>query len=82
MGHAVVIRERRRRLAVIERNVKSGERCSNGPQGHLSSIGASIGCARYFKFRREHPGKKPANYPGRETWSELPRDSHISFDPL
>ena len=38
--------------------------------------------ARYFKFRREHPGKKPANYPGREKWSELPRDSHISFDPL
>jgi hypothetical protein len=38
--------------------------------------------ARYFKFRREHPGQKPANYPGRETWSELPRDPRFSFDPL
>jgi len=38
--------------------------------------------ARYFKFRREHPGKKPANYPRSDTWSALPRDSHISFDPL
>ncbi len=36
---------------------------------------------RYFKFRREHPGQKPANYPGRETWTELPRDPHFSFDP-
>jgi hypothetical protein len=38
--------------------------------------------ARYFKFRREHPGQKPGNYPGSEKWSELPRDPHISFDPL
>ncbi len=36
---------------------------------------------RYFKFRREHPGKKPATYPGRETWTDLPRDPHFSFDP-
>ena len=38
--------------------------------------------ARYFKFRREHPGQKPANYRGSETWTALPRDSHFSFDPL
>jgi len=38
--------------------------------------------ARYFKFRREHPGQKPGNYPGSATWTPLPRDSHISFDPL
>ncbi len=36
---------------------------------------------RYFTFRREHPGKKPADYPGRERWTELPRDPHFSFDP-
>jgi hypothetical protein len=38
--------------------------------------------ARYFKFRREHPGQKPANYRGSTTWTALPRDSHFSFDPL
>jgi hypothetical protein len=38
--------------------------------------------ARYFKFRRQHPGQKPGNYPGSVTWTPLPRDSHISFDPL
>ncbi len=37
--------------------------------------------ARYFKFRREHPGKKPARYAGAHTWTELPRDPHFSFDP-
>jgi hypothetical protein len=36
--------------------------------------------ARYFKFRREHGGKKPASYPGRKTWTALPRDPHFSFD--
>ncbi len=36
--------------------------------------------ARYFKFRREHSGKKPAAYPGSATWTELPRDPHFSFD--
>jgi hypothetical protein len=36
--------------------------------------------ARYFKFRREHPGRKPAWYPGRKTWTELPDDPHFSFD--
>jgi hypothetical protein len=38
--------------------------------------------ARYFRFRREHPGQKPANYPGSKKWSALPRDPHFSFDPL
>jgi hypothetical protein len=29
---------------------------------------------RYFRFRRENPGKKPVHYyRGRERWSELPR---------
>jgi hypothetical protein len=28
--------------------------------------------ARYFAFRREHPGHKPVDYPGREHWTELP----------
>lgn len=37
--------------------------------------------ARYFTFRREHPGQKPARYPGSETWTELPRDPRFSFDP-
>jgi hypothetical protein len=38
--------------------------------------------ARYFKFRREHPGQKPANYGASRTWTALPRDPHFSFDPL
>jgi hypothetical protein len=37
--------------------------------------------ARYFRFRREHPGSKPAAYPGSNAWTELPRDPHFSFDP-
>lgn len=37
--------------------------------------------ARYFRFRREHGGRKPATYPGSDTWTELPRDPHFSFDP-
>jgi hypothetical protein len=37
--------------------------------------------ARYFKFRREHPGKKPALYPRRDTWTDLPDDPHFSFEP-
>jgi len=28
--------------------------------------------ARYFAFRREHPGRKPVDYPGCEHWTELP----------
>ena len=27
---------------------------------------------KYFKYRREHPGRKPVCYRGRERWSELP----------
>jgi hypothetical protein len=27
---------------------------------------------KYFKYRREHPGKKPIYYRGRSRWSELP----------
>jgi hypothetical protein len=29
---------------------------------------------RYFKFRRENPGKRPVFYSGRDRWSELPRE--------
>ena len=29
--------------------------------------------ARYRAFMKANPGKKPMDYPGRETWSELPR---------
>jgi hypothetical protein len=29
--------------------------------------------ARYFAFRRQFPGRKPVDYPGREHWTELPR---------
>jgi hypothetical protein len=28
--------------------------------------------ARYFAFRREHPGNKPVDYCGRENWTEIP----------
>jgi hypothetical protein len=28
--------------------------------------------ARYFAYRREHPGGKPVDYRGRESWTELP----------
>lgn len=38
--------------------------------------------AKYFRFRREHGGKKPADYIGREKWTELPRDPHFSFAPF
>jgi len=27
---------------------------------------------RYFAFKREHPDRKPVDYPGREHWTELP----------
>jgi hypothetical protein len=29
---------------------------------------------KYFKYRREHPGKKPLYYRQRPTWSDLPRE--------
>ncbi len=29
--------------------------------------------ARYHAFMKANPGSKPMDYPGRETWSELPR---------
>jgi hypothetical protein len=29
---------------------------------------------KYFKYRREHPGKKPVYYRGRERWTELPAE--------
>ncbi len=31
---------------------------------------------RYFKYRREHPGKKPIYYGGRERWTALPSEFH------
>ncbi len=30
--------------------------------------------ARYFAFKRAFPGQKPLHYPGREHWTELPRE--------
>ena len=37
--------------------------------------GGSTGCGKwYFAFRREHPGRKPVDYPGREKWTELPAE--------
>jgi hypothetical protein len=30
--------------------------------------------ARYFAFRRQFPGRKPVDYPGREHWTDLPRE--------
>jgi hypothetical protein len=30
--------------------------------------------ARYFAFRRQCEGRKPVDYPGREHWTELPRE--------
>ena len=34
--------------------------------------------ARYFAFRREHPGRKPVDYAGREHWTELPQSKSKS----
>lgn len=28
----------------------------------------------YYRFRRQHPGRKPVDYRGRERWTELPRE--------
>ena len=30
--------------------------------------------ARYIAFRKQFPGRKPMDYHGRETWSELPNE--------
>ena len=30
--------------------------------------------AKYFKFRRENPGRKPLDYRGKERWTALPRE--------
>jgi hypothetical protein len=30
--------------------------------------------AKYFKFRRENPGRKPVDYRGKERWTALPRE--------
>ncbi len=35
---------------------------------------------RYAAFRREHGGRKPLDYRGRERWSELPAD-FVALDP-
>jgi hypothetical protein len=32
---------------------------------------------KYFKFRRENPGKKPVYYRGRERWSPLPAEFRV-----
>ena len=29
---------------------------------------------KYFKYRREHPGKKPIYYPDRHRWTALPKE--------
>lgn len=34
--------------------------------------------ARYFAFKRGHPGEKPVDYAGRENWTELPACFHFT----
>lgn len=38
--------------------------------------------AKYVEFRREHDGRKPVDYIGRERWSELPKDPNYSYAPF
>jgi len=58
-----------------ERNVWKVERVLlDHPHRPIRSSDARIDRLRkwYFTFRREHPGRKPKIYRGRDTWSELP----------
>jgi len=45
------------------------------PHRRIRSSDARIDRLRrwYFAYRREHPGRKPVEYAGREAWTELPR---------
>jgi hypothetical protein len=58
-----------------ERNIWKVERCLlDYPHRRIHSSDARIDRlrARYFAFRRAHPGHKPVDYPGNEHWTELP----------
>jgi hypothetical protein len=58
-----------------DRNVWKVERfLLDYPHRPIRSSDARVDCLRrwYFRYRREHPGEKPVEYAGRETWTELP----------
>ncbi len=60
---------------VSERNIWKAERLLlDYPHRPIRSSDARIDRlrARYYAFRREHPGHKPVDYPGQESWTELP----------
>ena len=59
-----------------ERNVWKVEQfLLDYPHRPIRSSDARIDRLRrwYFRYRRTHPGQKPVEYRGRETWTELPR---------
>ena len=58
-----------------ERNVWKVERfLLDYPHRRIHSSDPRIDRLRrwYFTYRREHPGRKPVDYAGRENWTELP----------
>ncbi len=60
---------------VSERNIWKAERLLlDHPHRPIRSSDARIDRLRasYYAFRREHPGRKPVDYPGRENWTDLP----------
>jgi len=60
-----------------EKNVWKVERLLLGyPHRPIRSSEARIDRlrTRYFAFRRQFPGQKPVDYPGREHWTELPKE--------
>lgn len=62
-----------------EKNVWKAERMLlEHPHRPIRSSDRRIDILRrkYFKFRRENPGRKPVFYRGREKWTDLPREFH------
>ena len=60
---------------VSERNIWKAERLLlDYPHRPIRSSSARVDRlrARYFRYRREHPGRKPVDYHGRERWTDLP----------
>jgi hypothetical protein len=60
---------------ISERNIWKVERfLIDCPHRPIRSSDARIDRlrARYFAFKRAHPGRKPTDYRGREHWTELP----------
>lgn len=60
---------------ISERNIWKAERLLlDYPHRPIRSSDTRIDRlrARYFAFKREHPGRKPVDYRGRELWTELP----------